>query len=108
MYATLPFDATALDRLADIIVGTGLNLAPGQDLVVTASAEALPLVRRVATAAYKAGAGLVTPILGDEEVTRARYQHGADDTFDHAAGWLYNGMAEAYANNAARLHIVAD
>lgn len=108
MTDTLPFDTAALDRLAEVIVTTGLNLQPGQDLIITASAEALPLVRRVVVEAYKAGAGLVTPILGDEDITRARYQHGADGTFERAAGWLYKGMAEAYGDNAARLAIVAD
>ena len=104
----LPFDANRLDKLADVIVGTGLNLAHGQDLVITASAEALPLVRRVTVAAYKAGAGLVTPILSDEAIGRARFLHGHDGTFDRAPGWLYSGMAEAYDANAARLHIAAD
>ena len=104
----LPFDTAILDKLADVIVGTGLNLAPGQDLVLTASAEALPLVRRVAAAAYRAGAGVVAPILSDEEITRARYLHGHDGTFSHAPGWLFEGMAKAYEGNAARLHIAAD
>lgn len=103
-----PFDTARLDRLAEVIVGTGLNLAPGQDLVITSSAEALPLVRRVSAAAYRAGAGLVTPILSDEEVIRARYLHGHEGTFDRAPDWLFMGMAAAYENNAARLHIAAD
>lgn len=105
---SLPFDTSQLDKLAEVIVGTGLNLVPGQDLVITASAEALPLVRRVAVASYRAGAGLVTPILSDEEITRARYLHGREGTFDHAPAWLFEGMAKAYENNAARLHIAAD
>ena len=104
----LPFDETKLDRLAEVIVSTGLNIAPGQQLVLTASAEALPLVRRVTAAAYRAGASLVTAILSDEDVTRARYQFAADDSFDTAADWLFKGMAEAYDANAARLHIAAD
>lgn len=104
----LPFDTANLDSLADVIVGTGLNLEAGQDLVVTASAEALPLVRRVAAAAYRAGAGLVVPILSDEEITRARYLHARDGTFGRAPGWLFDGMAKAYEGNAARLHIAAD
>lgn len=104
----LPFDTATLDKLADVIIGTGLNLSPGQDVVLTASAEALPLVRRVAEAAYRAGAGLVVPILSDEEVTRARYRFAHEGTFDHAPGWLFEGMAKAYDNNAARLHIAAD
>lgn len=108
MLTDLPFDAAKLEKLAQTIVSTGLNLAPGQDLIITASVEALPLVRLVTEKAYKAGAGLVTPILSDEDVTRARYRFGHDASFDAAAGWLYGGMAEAYAGNAARLHIAAD
>ena len=108
MTNTLPFDADILDKLAQTIVTTGLNLAPGQDLLITASVEALPLVRRVTKAAYQAGAGLVTPFLSDEEITRARYQHGTDVSFERAPDWLYRGMAEAYDANAARLHIAAD
>ncbi|MDA8586217.1 aminopeptidase [Rhodobacteraceae bacterium] len=108
MSHSLPFDIGLLKKQAETIVSTGLNLAPGQDLIITASAEALPLVRLVTAAAYRKGAGLVTPILSDEEITRARYEHGLDTSFDRAPGWLYNGMAEAYAANAARLHIAAD
>ena len=104
----LPFDTAFLDRLADVAIGTGLNLQPGQQLVLTGSAETLPLVRRIAAAAYKAGASLVTPILSDEEITRARYLHGHDVTFDAAAGWLYQGMGQAYDANAARLHVSSE
>lgn len=106
--SALPFDTAHLDKLADVIVGTGLNLSPDQQLLITASAEALPLVRRVAEAAYRAGASLVVPILSDEAVTRARYIYGRDGTFTAAAGWLFEGMAKAYEANAARLHIAAD
>lgn len=104
----LPFDSSKLDKLAEVAVRVGLNLQPGQDLLLTAPVEALPLVRRIAVAAYRAGAGIVTPILSDEDVTRARFEHGHDDAFDHAAGWLFEGMAKAYRSNTARLAISAD
>jgi len=97
-----------LDRLAQVAVHTGLNLQPGQDLVLTAPIEALPLVRRITAAAYAAGAGVVTPIFSDPAITLARFQHGQDATFDCAADWLYQGMAQAYAGGAARLAIVGD
>ena len=35
-----------LDRLAEIAVGIGLRLVPGQELVVSAPIEAVPLTRR--------------------------------------------------------------
>ncbi|EIG60832.1 MULTISPECIES: aminopeptidase [unclassified Bradyrhizobium] len=103
-----PIDPVKLDRLAEVAVKVGLGLRPGQDLLLTAPAIALPLVRRIAVHAYKAGAGIVTPILSDEEMTLARYRHGHDDSFDRAANWLYEGMAKAFSNNTARLAIVGD
>src|ERR1051325_9151988 len=97
-----------LDRLAKVAVKVGLQLQPGQDLLLTAPSAALPLVRRIAEHAYKAGAGLVTPFLSDEEITLSRYRFGHNDSFDRAAGWLYEGMAKAFDNNTARLAIVGD
>ncbi|MDP3958868.1 MAG: aminopeptidase [Pseudorhodobacter sp.] len=103
-----PIDPTRLDRLAEVIVRIGLNLQPGQDLLLTAPVGALPLVRRIAVQAYRAGAGLVTPLLADEEVTLARFRHAGSDSFDRAPDWLYDGMAAAFAANTARLAIVGD
>src|SRR6266404_283266 len=101
-------DPLKLDRLAEVAIKVGLQLRPGQDLLVTAPAVALPLVRKVAEHAYRAGAGLVTPILSDEAVTLSRYRFAQDDGFDRAAGWLYEGMSKAFAANTARLAIVGD
>jgi len=101
-------DPIKLDRLAQVAVKVGLCLREGQDLLLTAPAVALPLVRKVAEHAYKAGAGIVTPILSDEEFTLARYRFGHDLSFDRAAGWLYEGMAKAFSDNTARLAIVGD
>jgi aminopeptidase len=103
-----PIDPVKLDRLAEVAVKIGLQLKAGQDLLLTAPTAALPLVRKIAEHAYKAGAGLVTPILSDEAITLARYRFGQDDGFDRAAGWLYEGMSKAFADNTARLAIVGD
>ena len=103
-----PVDPVKLDRLAEVAIKVGLQLQPGQDLFLTAPVAALPLVRHIAVHAYKAGAGLVTTQLSDEELTLARYRNAADASFDRAAGWLFEGMAKAFANNTARLAIVGD
>lgn len=94
-----------LDRLAEVAIRSGLGLAEGQELVMTASVEALPLARLITKHAYKAGASLVTTLFTDEESTLLRYRYGAEATFDKAAGWLYEGMAAAYKSGAARLAI---
>lgn len=103
-----PIDPVKLDKLAEVAIKVGLQLQPGQDLVLTAPVTALPLVRRIAFHAYKAGAGLVTPIFSDEELTLTRYRKGPDISFDRAPEWLYEGMAKAFSNNAARLAIAGD
>jgi aminopeptidase len=103
-----PIDPVKLDRLAEVAIKVGLQLKPAQDLLVTAPTVALPLVRKIAEYAYRAGAGLVTPVLSDEGVTLSRYRFGQDDGFDRAADWLYDGMSKAFAGNTARLAIVGD
>lgn len=94
-----------LDRLAQVAIRSGLGLAEGQELVLTASVEALPLVRLITKHAYQAGASLVTTLFTDEESSLLRYRCGADAGFDKAAAWLYEGMAVAYKSGAARLAI---
>ncbi|MFZ7092206.1 aminopeptidase [Primorskyibacter sp. 2E233] len=101
-------DPRALDRLAEVAITTGLNLQEGQDLVLTAPVAALPLVRRIAAAAYRAGAGVVTPIFSDEELTLARYRNAHDASFDKAPNWVLDGMAKAFEGGAARMAIVGD
>ncbi len=101
-------DPVRLGRLAEIAVKVGLRLQPGQDLFLTAPIAALPLARKVAEEAYKAGAGLVTPFFSDEEMTLARFRFGSDPSFDRAPGWLYEGVGKAFAANTARLAIVGE
>jgi aminopeptidase len=96
---------TRLDRLAQVAVNVGLGLVPGQELVLTAPVEAMPLVRRVTEHAYKAGASLVTTLLSDEETTLARFKYAPDDAFETAPGWLFDGMAGAFRGGAARMAI---
>ncbi|WP_412050669.1 aminopeptidase [Hoeflea sp. Naph1] len=103
-----PVDPVQLDKLAQVAVHTGLQLQAGQDLVMTAPIAALPLARLITKHAYAAGAGLVTTFYSDEEATLARYSHAPDASFDRAPSWLYDGMAKAYENGAARLAIAGD
>ena len=79
-----------LDRLAMLAIRTGLGLAPGQELVMTAPVEALPLARRITEQAYRAGASLVTTILSDDQSALARYRFASDESFDTAPAWLFD------------------
>ncbi len=94
-----------LDRLAEVAVRVGLGLAPGQELVMTAPLDSLPLVRKITEHAYRAGAGVVTTLFTDEESTLLRFRHAPDESFDRVPEWLYTGIANAYRSGAARLAI---
>jgi aminopeptidase len=104
---TPEFEQT-LDRLAEIAVRAGLGLAPGQELVMTATLDAVPLARRITEHAYKAGASLVTALFTDEESALLRFRYGQDASFDAAPSRLFEGMAQAYRSGSARLAITGN
>ncbi len=80
-----------LDRLAQVAVNAGLGLERGQELVMTATLDALPLARLITEQAYKAGASLVTTLFTDEQSTLLRYRYAEDAGFDKAAGMALRG-----------------
>ncbi len=94
-----------LDRLAEVAVQVGLGLRPGQELIMSAPLEALPLVRRITEHAYKAGALLVTTFYSDDPTVLARFQYAQDASFDYAPAWLHDGIAAGFRSGAARLAI---
>jgi len=104
---TSEFDRN-LDRLAEVAVSVGLGIAPGQELVMTATLDAVPLARLITAHAYKAGASLVTTLLTDEELTLLRFNYAPDASFDAAPAWLYEGMAQAFRKGSARLAITGN
>jgi len=94
-----------LDQLVRVAIEVGLGLRAGQELVMTASLDAVPLARRITEHAYRTGASLVTTLYVDDEATLMRFRHAPDEAFDHAPAWLYDGMGAAYRSGAARLAI---
>ena len=73
-FASLSFDEK-LDRLAEVAVRVGLGLREGQEMLLSAPIEALPLVRRIVDHAYRAGALLVTTFYGDDPAVLSNLAH---------------------------------
>ena len=103
-FSSLSFEMK-LDRLAEVAVRIGLGLQAGQELLISAPIEALPLVRLITTHAYKAGAKLVTTLFADDALVLARYEYAPDASFDYAPQWLHEGVATAFRAGAARMAI---
>lgn len=72
---------------------------------MTAPLDALPVARAITEHAYKAGASLVTTLFTDEEATLLRFAYAPGESFDCAAQWLQDAVANAYRSGAARLAI---
>jgi len=94
-----------LDRLAEVAVKVGLGLKEGQELIMTAPMDALPLARKITEQAYKAGAKLVTTFYSDDASVLARYKYAPDASFDYAPTWLQDAIANGFRSGAARLAI---
>ena len=101
-------DSEKIDKLAYLSIKRGVSLEKGQNLLITAPMDALPLVRKICEHAYKEGANIVTPLFSDSNITLSRFKYAHDESFDKAANWLYDGMGEAFDNNTARMAIAGD
>lgn len=96
----------ALQQYAELTVKVGLNLQPGQRLLVMkAPLEAAPLVREIAACAYGAGARLVDVLWGDEALVLVRFQHAPSDSFNEYATWRTDGILQTVQGGDALLSI---
>ena len=101
-------DPNKIDKLANLAIKRGLTFQKGQNLIITSPIEALPLVRKITEHAYKEGAGIVTTMFSDPDLTLSRFKYANDDSFNVSNDWLYEGMGSAFDNNTARLAIIGD
>lgn len=86
-----------LDQYARLIVKTGVNLAENQLLIINAPIECADFARRVAAAAYRAGARDVVVSWNDEQFSKLRFDLAPEEIFDEFPEWrkqMYVGYAK--------------
>jgi len=96
-----------LRLFAQLAVRQGLNVAPGQEVLVFAEVDQVQLVHLVAEEAYKAGAKHVEVIYRDTGLTKIRYREGSDETMSYVPQWMIDGITQAHRQGAARLGIIS-
>jgi aminopeptidase len=104
-----------LGKYADVIVKVGLNVQPGQRLligmpfyeVLGTQIELAPLVRLIATKAYQVGARLVDVLWNDEQLELTRFQHAPRDSFSEFPNWRTDAALEIAEAGDAILIIAA-
>ena len=95
-----------LERLAELLVGFGANLQPGQVLGVTAYLGMEDAARAVARAGYRHGAKYVDVFWWDQLVKRARLELADDETLDYIPPWLDQRMQWLSDERAARVMLI--
>ncbi|MBD2844826.1 aminopeptidase [Paenibacillus sp. IB182496] len=96
-----------LAKYAELAVKVGINIQPGQTLVVTAPIAAAPFVRLAARTAYEGGAKNVHIEWNDDQVTRLKYELAPDEAFLEYPRWRAQGWEEMAEAGAAFLSVVA-
>jgi aminopeptidase len=80
-------DDATLTRFADVIVGFGANVQPGQVVAVSCEPGKEFMVRAIAASAYRHGAKFVDVQYFDPWVKRARIEHGREEDLDFIPDW---------------------
>ena len=76
-----------MKKYARLVVKTGVNIQPGQTLVVTSPVDCADFARIIVQTAYEEGAREVVMNWGDEITAKARYLYAPDDLFDEFPEW---------------------
>ncbi len=95
-------------KLAEIAVAIGVNLQPGQKLVINAPAECMEFARAVAKAAFEHGAGDVSVKYSDEQVARMRYDHASTETLTKVPAWHIDRLKTMVDDGDAVISIHAE
>lgn len=96
-----------LENYALLAVKIGVNIQPGQTLVVNADIVSAELVRLVVRKAYEAKARLVKVNYSDEVVLRTRYDLAPSDSFLEPPQWQADELEDLAKKGAAFLTIIS-
>ncbi|MGI8407917.1 MAG: aminopeptidase [Actinomycetota bacterium] len=96
------------ERLADVTLRIGVNLAEGQDLLIDCLVEHAPLARALADAAYRMGARVVDVRYFDHYLRRSRIQHSPEDAIGWVAPWIEDRFDWSIEARAAYIRIEGD
>lgn len=109
----MPMDfENALQGYAELVIRTGLNLQPCQALLMAdpgirygVPAEAAPMVRALARAAFAAGARSVEPLWGDSQLTRLGLDSHGEAWIEAMPTWRFDASGEHVSQGGAYLSL---
>ncbi len=94
-----------LKKYAELVVKVGLNIQPGQKIIVRAATNTAPLVEEISAVAYQMGCPLVTIVWSNEKINKIRHQYAPRDSFGEFPAWKLEGIAREIEKGAAYLQV---
>lgn len=93
---------------ARLLAAVGLNLQPGQTLILSSPVECAPFARLCASAAYDLGAGEVVMNWSDDFMTREKFLRARDEAFTAPRAWRKAFFTDYAEQGAAYLALAAE
>jgi aminopeptidase len=97
-----------IERFADLVVRAGVNVQPGQGVVVDTDTAHLEMARAVVEAAYAAGAAWVEPVWTDGPMQRSAVDHSSVEQLTASRPWALARIEEWRAGGVASIVLVGD
>ncbi|MDU0200440.1 aminopeptidase [Paenibacillus sp. MAH-36] len=97
-----------LVKYASLAIQLGVNVQPGQTLVIFAPLVSVDFVRLLVKHAYEIGAKLVYVEWVDSEITRLKYELAPFEALLEYPMWQAKGYEELASQNAAFLYVSAN
>ena len=97
-----------LDKYAELAIKVGVNVKPGEDLVIRTPIECKDFVRLAVKHAYKVGAKNVYVEWKDEEVELLKYMMAPDEVFDTYSKWTAEKFTDIAKGGGAFLSVYAE
>ncbi|HWD68702.1 MAG TPA: aminopeptidase [Solirubrobacteraceae bacterium] len=95
--------APRVAAIADLAVGIGANVQPGQVVTISAEMGHEPIARATAAAAYKLGAKFVDVSYFDPHVKRARLMHAPRESLSFVPRWIGERILAIGEDGGARI-----
>jgi aminopeptidase len=97
-----------LARFADLVVRVGVNVQPGQGVVVETDTAHLEIARQVVEAAYAAGAAWVETVWTDGPMQRSAVDHATVEQLSASRPWALARIEEWRRAGACSIALIGD
>lgn len=97
-----------IDKFAKLAIEVGVNIKPGETLLIRADISSYDFVRRCVKEAYRVGAKHVYIEYSDEYTTREKYLNAPSEAFDEYPQWQADKYTQIAKDGGAFLSVISN